>query len=262
MRFNLKTKAELIVMQDLVKEAMKEGAFGISTGLEYMPGRAASTEELIVLAEKAGQFGGFYASHTRCEAVRVLVSVAEAIEIGAKSGTPVQISHIKAIGGEQWGQGAIISAMILQARALGVDVTADQYPYDAWSSSFGFMFPQWALEGGTKELIKRLEDPVQYERIWKYLRNKLKDEFGEDMFRCQIARYKYDPTLQGKTLEEILIGRGLEPTLDNGTDLAIELHIHGVSIIGFGMDEGDIRVLMRNPYIMCISDGSVREYGK
>ncbi len=227
-----------------------------------MPGRMASTEELIVLAEKAGQFGGFYASHIRNEDVTLLVSIAEAIEIGAKSGTPVQISHVKPCGAEVWGQGALVSAMILEARALGVDITADQYPYNAWSTGFAWEFPAWALEGGTEALIERLEDPVLYERIWKYVRNHRKTVTGEDMSKCQIASYTFDPTLEGKTLAEVLIDRGLEPNLDNGTDLIIELHLNGISVIDFGIHEDDIRVLMRNPYIMLGSDGSVREYGQ
>ncbi|MBA7537649.1 D-aminoacylase [subsurface metagenome] len=257
------TDAEILVMQDLVEQAMKEGAFGISTGLEYMPGRMASTEELIALAKRAGQFGGIFTSHMRCEDATLLNSVREIIEIGAKSGTPVEISHWKAAGAEQWGQGKVVSAMLLTARALGVDITADQYPYNAMSCGLGWEFPAWALKGGTDPLVKRLADPALYDRIWKYVRNHRKTITGEDMSNVIIARYNHNPDLEGKTFAEVLIDRGLEPTLDNGTDLIIELHTTGgCSVIDFAMDEDDIKVIMRNPYVMVGSDSAVREFGK
>lgn len=199
------TVKDLSKMKELTETAMKEGAFGISTGLEYVPGRFADMNELVELANIAGKNGGFYASHIRDEQVGVLDAIAETIEVGAKSGTPVQISHVKACGAEVWGYGQTISSMISLARALGVDVTADQYPYTASSTGFSQAFPSWALEGGIEKLKERLSDPSLSSRIRSYAKNQIGIRVGNDLSLIQIASYKANPNWEGKTMAEMYL---------------------------------------------------------
>lgn len=256
------TAKDLSKMKELTETAMKEGAFGISTGLEYVPGRFADMNELVELAKIAGKNGGFYASHIRDEQVGVLDAIAEAIEVGAKSGTSVQISHVKACGAEVWGYGQTISSMISLARSLGVDVTADQYPYAASSTGFSQAFPSWALEGGIEKLKERLADPALSSRIRAYAKNQIGIRVGNDLSLIQIASYKANSNWEGKTMADILKERGKEPTLDKGIDLVIEMYLSGgPSIIYHYINLDDIKVLMRNPYVMVASDGDIREYG-
>jgi N-acyl-D-amino-acid deacylase len=257
------TEADLREMEKQAREAMRGGAFGISTGLEYIPGRYADTDELVRIAAVVQKHGGFYASHTRDEQTGVIISVAEAIEIGRRANIPVQISHLKACGAEVWGYGKILSGMVAMARAMGVDVLADQYPYGASSTGFSQCFPAWAVEGGKQELAARLEDPVLAERIRAYATNQIRIRVGEDMSLIQVASYRTDPSFEGKTFKEILEGRGLEPTLANGIDLVIETYLSpsSPSVIYHYINEDDIKTIMRNPYVMVASDGGIRVFG-
>lgn len=159
------SEEEMAKMEGLVAKAMLAGAFGMSSGLEYWPGRYATTDELVQLAKTVKRHGGFYASHTRNEQTGVITAVGEAIEIGRRADIPVEISHLKPCGAAVWGYGPILVNMVTMARAMGVDVAADQYPYGASCTGFSQCFPDWALEGGDARLVERLEDPVLLGRI-------------------------------------------------------------------------------------------------
>jgi N-acyl-D-amino-acid deacylase len=159
------TAAEIETMKDLVRSGMRDGAFGLSSGLFYVPGAFTPTEEVIALAKVAGGLGGIYISHMRNEAKGVLDSVLETIRIGDEGGLPTQITHHKIIGVGNWGKSQETLAALDAARARGVDASIDQYPYTASSTSLQALLPAWALEGGSAEVVKRLADPATRGRI-------------------------------------------------------------------------------------------------
>lgn len=159
------TAAELARMSDLVRGAMEDGAFGMSTGLVYVPGSYSATDEVAALARVVAEYGGLYASHIRGENDTLLEAVAEAIAVGRQAGVPVQIAHLKAMGRHMWGKSVDALAMIDAARAEGIEVTADQYPYTASATGLGAYLPGWAHVGGAEALHERLRDPAARARM-------------------------------------------------------------------------------------------------
>src|SRR5207248_6973520 len=155
------TPEELAKQKDLAAEAMRDGAFGLSTGLFYVPGNFTPTEEVIEIAKVVGRMGGIHISHMRQEAAGVLDSVRETIRIGEEGGLPTQITHHKIIGQPNWGRSVETLKLVEEARARGVDVTIDQYPYTASSTGVAALLPQWALEGGQKATAERLGSPAR-----------------------------------------------------------------------------------------------------
>lgn len=257
------TGEDLAKMESLVAKAMLEGAFGMSSGLEYWPGRYASTDELVQLAKVVRGYGGFFASHTRDEQTGVITAVGEAIEIGRRAEVPVEISHLKPCGAAVWGYGPILINMMTMARAMGVDVTADQYPYGASSTGFSQCFPDWSLAGGNARLVERLQDPVLRERIEAYAANQIRIRVGEDLSLIQISTYQAEPSYAGKTVRDILEQRGLAPSLANGIDLIIEMYLAGEPMVIYHyISEDDIKTIMRSPHVSVVTDGHICEYGK
>jgi N-acyl-D-aspartate/D-glutamate deacylase len=257
------TEAHREKMLELMETAMQEGALGISSGLEYWSDRCSSKEELIDAAKTAARYGGIYATHMRDEQAGVITSLGEAIEVARIAKAPVQVSHLKACGAAVWGSGKILISMLTMARALGVDIMADQYPYGASSTGFGQCFPAWALAGGIEELQKRLADPVQRQRIRSYGESQIRVRVGDDLSLIQISHYDGDPQLDGKRVSEILQDRGLEPSMEHGLDLITEMFLHkDPSIIYHYIDEQDIQTILRSPYVMVVSDGHICRYGE
>lgn len=259
------TSEELEEMKGLIDQEMKAGGLGFSTGLSYLPGIYATTEELVNLASVVAQYGGIYATHLRNQGDHITDAIEEAIEIGEKNGIPVQISHIKLAEDQVWGETERITEPVNKARDRGVEILLDQYPYTATSSGFTSSFPSWAFEGGREEFQKRLEDRETYERIKSYVTQKrLISTKGIDRLETiTIASYKKDPEYQGKNLKEILILQGKNPTVDNAADLIIEIEKNGgASGVFFQMDEKDVEELMKIPAIMCGSDGAVQVKGE
>ncbi len=158
---------QLEQMKSLVRDAMRDGAVGVSTSLEYAPAPYAKTEELIALAAEAGKLGGIYATHMRNESDSILESIDEALRIGREGHIPVEIWHIKVAGKSNWGRMPEVIAKINAARAAGADVSADTYAYTAWFNDFSAFIPPWAHDGGTQKLVERLKDPATRERIRK-----------------------------------------------------------------------------------------------
>ena len=154
-------------MKELVRQAMHDGAVGVSTSLEYAPAPYAKTEELIALASEASKFGGIYATHMRNESDAVLPAIDEALRIGREGHIPVEIWHLKVAGKANWGRMPEVVAKINAARAQGMDVTADTYAYTAWFNDFSAFIPPWAHDGGDAKLIERLKDPAMRARIRK-----------------------------------------------------------------------------------------------
>ncbi len=253
------TAEELGRMRDLVEQGMREGAFGLSTGLKYPPGAFAETEEVVALAKVAARYGGVHISHMREEGLALLDSVRETIRIGEEGGLPTQLTHHKVVGAPMWGQSVESLRLVDEAVARGVDVTIDQYPYTASSTGLTILFPAWSLAGGNEALLERLADPEQRERIRLAVRENLEvDRGGGSPDNVVIARCEWDRSLEGKSMGDILRERGLPATTDEGATLALELQERG----GFGgvfhaMHEDDVRRIMAHPRTMIASDGGV-----
>jgi len=259
------TPAELEEMVALVAESMREGAFGLSTGLFYVPGAFASTSEVVALARAAGQRGGIHVSHMRDEAAGVLESVRETVAIGEQGGLPTQVTHHKIIGRAGWGRSVDTLRIVTAARRRGVDVTLDQYPYTASSTSFSAaLFPAWALEGDDASRRSRLVDPETRERVRAAVVEKILDERGGgDPSRLQVAAFPHDPSLDGQTLAEILRERGREATVDGAADLVLEIVENGGATgIFHAMSEEDVERILASPYTMVASDGEIPVFGQ
>lgn len=257
------TPDELDRMRRLVAEAMEQGAFGLSTGLFYVPGSFSSTEEVIALSEVTAGYGGIYISHMRDEALRLLDSVRETIRIGEEAGIPVQMTHHKAISRDMWGRSADSLALVDAARARGVDVTIDQYPYTASQTGITAVVPQWAQAGGTRELIARLRDPETRRRIREEIVFRIEhDRGGGDPANIVIGLCAWDRSLEGKSLADILAGREIETTTANAADLVMEIvERGGARAIYHAMDERDVERIMRHPATAIGSDGGVSVFG-
>ena len=254
---------ELDRMRELVAQAMEEGALGLSTGLFYVPGSFTSTEEVIELSAVAASYGGIYISHMRDEALRLLDSVRETIRIGEEAGIPVQMTHHKVISRDRWGQSVESLALVDAARARGVDITIDQYPYTASQTSITAVVPQWAQAGGTAELIVRLRDPETRRRVREEIVYRIEhDRGGGDPANIVIGLCAWDRSLEGRSLADILAGRGIEVTLGNAADLVMDIiERGGARAIYHAMDEADVERIMRHPVTAIGSDGGVSVFG-
>ena len=257
------TPDELDRMRGLVAEAMEEGAFGLSTGLFYVPGSFSSTEEVIALAAVAARRGGIYISHMRDEALLLLDSVRETIRIGEEAGIAVQITHHKAISRDMWGRSADSLALVDGARARGVDVTIDQYPYTASQTGITAVVPQWAQAGGSEELLARLRDPETRRRIREEIVFRIEhDRGGGDPANVVIGLCAWDRSLEGRSLADILAGRDVEVTAAHAADLVMEIvERGGARAIYHAMDERDVERIMRHPATAIGSDGGVSVFG-
>lgn len=258
------TEAELETMKKLVARAMEQGAIGISTGLKYVPGAYSSTEEIIELSKVAASYGGFYTSHLREEGPGLLESVQEAIRIAEEAAIPVNLTHHKAVGKLMWGKSTETLKMLEQARARGLDITCDQYPYTATSTGLAVLFPPWCLAGGRDSLLARLDNPELRAKIAEKVIYALEyDRGGDDPINVAIASCKFDPSLEGKNLRQILEERGLEPTLAHAAELVFELLRKGeVSCIYHCLNEEDVERIMRHRCTMHASDGTVLPFGE
>jgi N-acyl-D-amino-acid deacylase len=200
---------ELARMRAMVARGMGEGAWGLSTGLKYLPGAFARTDEVVALAAAAADSGGIYTSHLREEGLGLIEGVAEAIEIGRRARIPVVLTHHKAVGKPMWGASTRTLAMIDSARAAGVDVMADQYPYTATYTSIDVLVPAWAMAGGDSAFARRLAAPALRDSIVRgIVFNIENDRGGGDLRRVQLARVPWMRELEGKTLHDLAVRRG------------------------------------------------------
>jgi N-acyl-D-amino-acid deacylase len=258
------TPEEIGRMRALVRQAMLDGAMGISTGLFYVPGNYSPTEEILELVRVAGSLGGMHISHMREEASQILASVNETIRIGEEGGLPTQVTHHKIIGRANWGKSIETLALVEAARARGVDVTVDQYPYTASSTGTAALFPQWSLEGGRIGLLKRLSDPAVRAKIKAAIAERIRNDRGAgDPKNVVLSRCAWDPTLDGKSLGKITDERGRNPTFENAAETAIEIQEKGgCSAIYHAIDEEDIERILKYPFTMIASDGGVVPFGQ
>jgi dihydroorotase/N-acyl-D-amino-acid deacylase len=258
------TAEELARMKEIVRQEMRDGAFGLSTGLFYVPGAFTPTEEVIELARVAGAMGGIHISHQRDETAQVRESVRETIRIGEEGHLPTQATHMKVMGAPHWGVSVETLRLVDEARARGVDVTMDQYPYTASSTSLqAALLPSWALEGGRAELLKRLGDPQAKAKIREVVIDRIrKERGGGDPKNIQIASTEFDASLAGKNLADVTRARGLEVTVENAADVAIDLITKGgVQGIFHAMAAEDVERILRHPMTMIASYGEVARFG-
>jgi len=257
------TAEELARMRDLVEQGMRDGAVGLSTGLIYIPGVYANTEEVAALAQTASEYGGVYATHIRSEEASVFEAIEEAIEIGREADIPVEISHFKVNGRRLWGQSAKAIAMVERARAEGIDVVVDQYPYDRSSTSLNITFPSWALEGGKEKVKERLQDAGSRQRIAVDMKKILEEQGQSDYSHAMVAGFGPDPSLEGKTISEINQLRGREKTLDNEIMTVMEIiNQGGAQMVYQGMSMEDVERILSYPNTAVASDGGTRVFGK
>ena len=251
------SEEELNEMERQISAGMDEGAYGISTGLKYLPGSFSKVEEVIALSKKASEKGGVYTSHLRDEGLGIIESVAEAIKISKDADIPVVLTHHKVIGKPMWGKSAQTLSMVDSAREIGLKISIDQYPYDASYTGISVLIPSWARAGGQKEFVRRTKDPKLRDSIKKgIVFNILNDRGGNDLDRVQFAKVSWDKTLEGNTLKYWAKSLGLEPTVENGAELVIKAQLNGgASAIYHAMDEGDVENIMKHPLTMIASDG-------
>lgn len=241
---------ELQRMRELAAKAMLDGAFGMSTGLIYIPGTLTETDELIEISRIIGEHGGIYVSHIRNEGDQLLQSIEEAIQIGTVAKTPVHVSHLKATGKANWGTLRLATARIEKARAEGLRVTADQYPYTASSTSLeATLLPDWCREGGREKLKERLDDPETAARIRSEVARKL-----QSSSRIQLASCSWNRHWIGHSIEEI--ASELTVPMEN---VVLEIERNGgASVINFGMNEEDLIHAMPFPWLATASDGGAK----
>jgi N-acyl-D-amino-acid deacylase len=254
------TTSEMDRMRALVRSGMEAGAFGLSSGLFYTPGSFSKTEEVVDLGRVAGELGGAYTSHIRDEAdytVGLMAAVDEVITVAREADIPGVVSHVKALGPHVWGFSAAIVERIDRARSQGIEVYADQYPYEASGSGItSALVPRWAQEGGHEAMVARLRDPELRPRIVAEMWENLDRRGGAD--RLQFRRFEPDPSIEGKTLEEVAQARHLDPI-----ELSIALlEQGGASFVSFNMNARDVDRLMRQPWTMTSSDGDLVPMGE
>jgi N-acyl-D-amino-acid deacylase len=252
------TPEQLAQMRALVREAMNDGAAGVSTALEYAPAPYARTEELIALASEAGKLGGIYSTHIRNESDSVLEAIDEALRIGREANIPVEIWHIKVAGKNNWGRMPEVVAKINEARAAGADVTADTYAYTAWYNDFSAFIPPWAHDGGNAKLVARLQDPATREKIRKDMLTPSKDwdnEWqeipGPDAIMIGAVQNTTLLSTQGKRLSEIAKLWNKDP-MDALFDFLIQDPSTGVAV--FGMSQPDVTLALQQPWVAIDND--------
>ena len=252
------TDEELAKMQALVERAMREGAFGLSSGLEYTPGAYAETSELVALAKATAPFGGLYISHIRDEGGRLLESVEEVIQIGEEADVAAQVTHHKVVGPDRWGGSAASLGLIDEARARGVDVGSDVYPYAAASTGLTILFPSWSLEGDEEARRARWAEGETRARLQNEIAQHLEEERGGDPGTVVMANCAWDASRNGKSLADLLREGGRPVDVHEAAALTIELQEKGgCQVVLHSMSEADVRQIMQHPQTMIASDGGI-----
>ncbi len=255
------TPEEQQKMEALVAKAMQDGAVGLSTGLIYIPGTYSQTPEVVGLAKVAAQYNGVYATHMRSEGDEITAAINEALTIGREAKMPVEISHFKLSGQNNWGRSNETLGMVKKAREEGMEVTIDQYPYTASSTGLSTLLPDEILSDGQDSINARLSNPAIRKQVKDYMLARLKKRKQKHFTYCQIAYYKTDTTWNGKNIEEanLLAGRKHKAAQEAETIMDIVMK-GGASMVFHGMSEEDVKNIMRYPFNMFASDASIRVY--
>jgi N-acyl-D-aspartate/D-glutamate deacylase len=250
---------ELEKMKQLVRDAMHDGAVGLSSSLQYAPAPYASTEELIALAAESAKLGGIYATHMRSEGDAITAAIDEVIRIAREAKTPAEIWHLKAAGRDNWGRMPEIVAQIQRARLAGLDISANTYAYPAWFNDFSAFIPPWAHDGGDRKLIERLKDPAMRARIRKEMLtpskewdNEWQEIAGPEAILVSVVHNPTLVPLQGKTIADIAKLWNKDP-IDTIFDLLIEDQAFS-SVAVFGMSEPDVTLALEQPWVSVCND--------
>jgi N-acyl-D-amino-acid deacylase len=253
---------EMKKMEAIVEQAMKDGAVGLSTGLIYIPGTYSKTDEVVRLAKAASKYNGVYASHMRDEGDSVTQAIEEAIHIGREAKMPVEISHFKLSGQQNWGRSKITVPMIIKAREEGLDVTIDQYPYTASSTSLSTLLPDWVLADGQDSIKARLARPEVRKEVVDYMLRRLKKRKLKNFSYPVVASFRADSTLNGKSIEQVNLIKGKKHKAKEEAETIIEMMEQGgAGMVFHGMGDEDVKAIMRYPFNMFASDASIRVYG-
>jgi N-acyl-D-amino-acid deacylase len=259
----LATPEEQKKMEELVAQAMKDGAVGLSTGLIYLPGMYSNTEEVIGLAKAAANYNGVYASHIRNEENKVVDAINEAINIGKSANIPVEISHFKVSGPANWGRSKETLPLIEAARKEGYDVTIDQYPYSASSTNLGVRLPDWALAGGQDSLKKRINDAAMHQQIVKEMIEMQNTYKYKNYSYAYVAYHGADTTLNGKNISEINKLKGRKAKMKYEAETILDMMLAGgAQMVYHSMNEDDVRYFIKYPFEMIGADGGVVVYGR
>ena len=255
------TEQELIQMENIVDKAMKDGAVGLSTGLIYIPGTYTKTAEITRLAKVAAKYNGLYATHMRDEGDSVTQAIEEALSIGRGANIPVEISHFKVSGQQNWGRSSETLSMIIAARKEGLDVTIDQYPYTASSTSLSTLLPDEILADGQDSIIARLSRPEIKKQVTAQIIKKLKNRKLKHLSYAVVAYYKADTSLNGKSIEAINLLKGRKHKAKEEAATVMEMMMQGgASMVFHGMSEKDVQQIMKYPFNMFASDASIRAF--
>lgn len=255
------TQNELQQMEALVSKGMQDGAVGFSTGLIYIPGTYSHTPEIVALAKIAAQYNGLYATHMRDEADSVSEAISEALSVGLQANIPVEISHFKVGGQQNWGRSKQTLQMVKDARMQGLEVTIDQYPYTASSTSLSTLLPDEILADGTDSINARLQRPEVRSYVIDYILHKLKNRKLKHLSYAVVASHRADSTYNGKSIEEINLMKGKPHKAKYEAETVIELMLNGgAGMVFHGMSEDDVKYIMQYPFNMFASDAGIRIY--
>jgi N-acyl-D-amino-acid deacylase len=250
---------ELTQMEAMVEKAMIDGAMGLSTGLIYIPGTYSKTPEIVSLAKIAGKHRGVYATHMRDEGDSITDAISEALNIGKKAEIPVQISHFKLSGQQNWGRSRQTVAMVESARKQGIDVTIDQYPYTASSTSISTLIPDELLSDGPDSIKARLQRPQVKRYVTAYIQERLKKRKLKHISYAVVANHAADTTYNGKSIEQINLMIGRKHTVKDEAATVMDIMVNGgASAVFHGISEEDVKRIMRYPFNMFASDASIR----
>jgi N-acyl-D-amino-acid deacylase len=253
------TPQEQAQMDAVVDQAMKDGAVGLSTGLIYVPGTYAKTQEIVSLAKVVARHGGLYATHMRNEGDKVVDAIKESIQIGEQAGLPVEISHFKISNKKLWGQTPVTIGLVRDARARGLMVTVDQYAYTASSTSLDSRLPSWILAGGREEAKKRLADKATREKAIKDTKDSLKRSGFKDYDFAVVASYGPDPSFNGKSIAAIAKQVRNKSDVESQIEQMLAMYeAGGAGMVYHGMSEDDVQRIMRESFTMIASDSGVR----
>ena len=256
------TAEEQRKMEELVEQAMRDGAVGLSTGLIYVPGTYSKSEEVIGLAKAASKYSGVYASHIRDEGDNVTQAIEEAVNIGRQAHMPVEISHFKVTYKPNWGKSIGTLAQVDKARQDGIDVTIDQYPYIASSTTLNTTLPTWVFSGGNDSVMMRLKNTEQRKKIKKEMVELLKKKQLKNYQYALVAHYGADTTVNGKRITEINRLKGRKPKAIEEAETILEMVEKGsAQMVYFSMDEEDLRRIMQYPFNMFASDAGIAKFG-
>ena len=254
---------ELSTMKSLVAQAMKDGAVGLSTGLIYLPGTFAKTDEIVELAKVAAAYDGIYTSHMRHEDTRIYEALDEVFQVAREAHIRAEVSHIKLSGPSAWHQAERVLVTIERARAAGLDITQDQYVYTASSTAMSQLIPDSAREGGHKKFLERLSDPAQKSGLVAEMKRMLQSKGRSDFSYAVIASYGADHSLDGLNIVQAAHAKRGSDSLDAQIEMVLEIEKNGgASGVFHGINEDDLQLFLRHPNTMIVSDSGVRKFGE